>query len=57
MKPSKTVKATSLYPQMDSAQSVVELALSQHPITCPNQLISLLQTMRNTALAETKEKK
>jgi len=55
MNTSKTVKAPSLYPTMESTQSVLDLALSQHPVMCQNQLISLLQTMKNTVLAEQKK--
>lgn len=48
----KTVREISLYPSMDSTKSVLDMALAQYPIINQNQLIALLQTMKNTVLYE-----
>lgn len=45
----------ALFPTMDSLESVVDLGLSQMPITNANQLVSVLMTYHNTLLKIQKE--
>lgn len=45
----------SLFPTMDTLESVVELGMSQLPITTPNALMSILNTYHNTLLKVQKE--
>lgn len=47
--PLRAVKM-GLFHTMDSLQSVVDLALSQLPITTPNAIVSLLMIYQNTLL-------
>lgn len=39
-----------LFPTMDSLESVLDLGISQLPITNPNELVCLLMTFQNTLL-------
>ena len=45
-------KTMSLYPTLESTQEVVELANSKLPITCKNEMYSILMTYHNTLLKE-----
>lgn len=52
MTDNKNVQAhpMGLFPTMDNLESVLELGLSQLPITTPNQLVCLLMTYHNTLM-------
>lgn len=45
-------KYMALFPTLDSLQAVVDLALTQLPITNKNTAISVLMTYHNTLLAQ-----
>ncbi len=46
-----------LFPVMDSLESVIDLGLSQLPITTPNELMAVLMTYHNTLIKVQHEQK
>lgn len=50
LQPALRAVPMSLFPTMESLQSVVDLAISQLPITTSNQVINLLAIYHNTLL-------
>lgn len=46
-----------LFPTMDSLESVVDMGISQLPITSANQLVSVLMVYHNTLLKMQRDEK
>jgi hypothetical protein len=50
--PSLRAVKMNLFPTMDTLDSVLNMATAKLPITCPNELRTLLFTYHNTLLKE-----
>lgn len=55
LQPSLRAVVSPLFPTMDSPQSVMDMAVSQLPITTPNVITNILMTFQNTLLQDIKE--
>ena len=54
--PSLRAEPQPVFPTMDSLQEVVDMAISQLPITTQNDVVVLLLSYHNTLLAQLKKR-